>query len=111
MPNFDPHSVNNEFPSPTPGLPDWNLEIAPDPSYSDFEVYRDVAMGTRPWLGSFGDEYSQYMQQAYYPSPEGMQILSEQQQLELMAALEHDGLPEILPLGSDAATSYAGYIF
>ncbi len=110
MPDFDPHSVNNEFPSTIPGLPHWDPNVTAAPSQTAFPGYNDVTMDTKPWLGSFGEEYSRYMHQAYYPPQKRMQSLSEQQQLELMAALEQDQLPDVSNLISDAATSYTGNI-
>ena len=110
MPNFNPRSMDNELPSTIPGLPHWDPNLALEPSQSAFPGYNDVAMDMTPWLGSFGDEYSRYMHQAYDPPPLQMQSLSEQQQLELMAALEQDQLPDMSSLMCDTATSYTGNI-
>lgn len=110
MLNFDPNSVNNAFPATIPSLTHWDSEMPTVSSEPDFAGYNDVAMDTKPWLGSFGDEYSRYMHQAYNPPQQQMQSLSEQQQLELMAALERDQLPDVSSLMSDAATFYTGNI-
>jgi hypothetical protein len=110
MPNFNPHSVENELPSTIPGLPQWDPSIAFDSSQPAFPGYNDIAMDMTPWLGSFGDEYSRYTHQAYDPPPQQIQSLSEQQQLELMAALEQDQLPDVSALTGDAATSYTGNV-
>jgi hypothetical protein len=110
VPTFNPHSVENKFPSMIPGLPQWDPNLASDLLQSTFPGYNDIVMDTKPWLGSFGDEYSRYLQQPYYPPEQQMQSLSEQQQLELMAALEQDQLPDVSNLVSDAATFYTGNI-
>lgn len=106
MPDFDPDSIYNRFPSTIPGLPQWDPNVTMGSSQSEFTGYNDVAMDTKPWLGSFGDEYSRYMHQTYIPPQQQMQSLSEQQQLELMAALEQDQLPDVSKLVSDVAASY-----
>ncbi len=110
MPDFDPNSVNNAFPATMPGASHWDSEMTTGSCEPDFAGYNDVAMDMKPWLGSFGDEYSRYMQQAYNPPQRQMRSLSEQQRLELMAALERDQLPDVSNLMSDAATSYTGNI-
>jgi hypothetical protein len=108
--NFNPDSITNEFPSTIPGCPQWNPGIDCTSTQSAFIGYKDVDMDTKPWLGSFGDEYSRYMHQAFYHPQQQMQSLSEEQQLELMAALEQDQLPDVSNLVSDATTFYTGNI-
>jgi hypothetical protein len=108
--SFDPQSFSNDFPSTIPGLPLWDPSMASDSTQPELQAYNDVEMDTRPWLGSFGEEYSRYMHQAWFPPQQQMQTLSEEQQLELMAALEHDQLPDVSNLVSDSATTYTGHI-
>jgi hypothetical protein len=110
MPSFDPASVGNTFPAATPGLQHWDSNLNSDSSQPAFMGYNDVEMDTKPWLGDFGDEYSRYMHQDYSPSQHKMQSLSEQQQLELMAELEQDELPDVSNLLSDAEAFYNGNI-
>ena len=110
MPSFNPLSIDNELPSTISGLPQWDATFGLDTSQSAFPGYNDKEMDTTPWLASFGDEYSRYMHHAYNPTPQRMQSLSEQQQLELMAALEQDQLPDVSGLTTDAATFYNGNI-
>lgn len=109
IPIFDPSSINNALPSTLSGFPQWNPAFGLDSSQSAFPGYNDMAMDTTPWLASIGDEYSSYMHQAYHP-PQRMQSLSQQQQVELMAALEQDQLPDVSGLASDATTFYSGKI-
>jgi hypothetical protein len=106
IPDFNPQSVANDFPPTIPGFPHWDPNMASSSFQSAFAGNPDVGVDTKPWLGSFGEEYSRYMHQAYYPPQEQMQSLSEQQQLELMATLEQDQLPDVSSLASDAATFY-----
>lgn len=110
MPTFDPNSVNNEFPSTIPGLPHWDPNLPIHSSEPAFAGYNDVTMEIRPWLGSFGEEYSRYMNHAYFPPEERMQTLSEQQQHDLMAELEKAQLPDVSGLISDTTTFYTGNV-
>ena len=110
MTNLNPDSVTNEFSSTIPDFPHWDSTVTPFWSQSAFGSHKDVTMDTKPWLGSFGDEYSRCMHQAYYAPQQQIQSLSQQQQLELMAALEQDQLPDVSKLISDAATFYTGNI-
>ena len=113
---------------PVYGLPDFNLDfgsladplstqvsqgwhpgstLAPSghPHFAQVDVDMD-----RPWLGSFGDEYSRFTQQMYFPSSQKLQPLSEQQQTELMATLEQDQLPDVSKLVSESATFYRAHL-
>lgn len=108
MANFNPNSFMNEFPSTIPARTHLDPNMASDASQMGFTGYLDVEMDTRPWLGSFGDEYSRYTHQAFYPPPERMQSLTGQDQFDLMAALEQDQLPDVSNLMGDAATYYTG---
>jgi len=110
LPSFDPASLDNTLLAATPGLQYWDFNLNSDSSQPAFAGYNDVEMDTKPWLGDFGDEYSRYMHQDYSPSQYRMQSLSEQQQLELMAELEQDELPDVSNLLSDAETFYSGNI-
>lgn len=103
--SFDPESVNNEIPSTIPGFPHWDPDMNPDFPPPNFASDHEMA-SEKPWLGSFGEAYSRYMHQHYCPPDHKLQSLSEQQQIELMSALEQDQLPDISMLMADAATSY-----
>jgi hypothetical protein len=110
IPSFNPNSVNNMFPATIPGLQNWDSNQTAASGQAAFAGYNDVVMDTKPWLGDFGDEYSRYMHQDYNPPRQRMESLSEQQQHELMAALEQDQLPDVSQLISDAETFYDGNI-
>lgn len=56
--NFNPNSFMNEFPSTIPTRTHWDSNMASNTFPTGFTGYLDVEMDTRPWLGSFGDEYS-----------------------------------------------------
>jgi hypothetical protein len=108
--DFDSNSLENPFPTTITGLQHWDRNITSPLSQTAFAGYNDIEMDTRPWLGSFGDEYSQYMHQACYPPEQHMQSLSQEEQLELMATLEQAQLPDLSHLISDEAISYDGNI-
>lgn len=85
--NFDPASFYNPFPSALPSLQYWSTpgSNTPGTAYSlplhDHDYY----------LGSIGDQYSQYLH-ANYVAQQPVQSLSQEQQVELMRSLESDGL-------------------
>ena len=93
-----------------PSMSAWDPNVTLPPQNSPYYCQTDMEMDTRPWLGSFGDEYSRYAQQMYFPSSEQMQALSEQQQSELMATLEQDKLPDVSRLVSESATFYSAQL-
>jgi hypothetical protein len=110
MPWSDHASLRSMLPAAAPELQHWESILHSDSSQPAFVGDNDVEMDTKPWLGDFGDEYSRYMHQDYNPSQHKMQSLSEQQQLELMAELEQDELPDVSNLLSDAEALYSGNI-
>ena len=108
--NFSPSSVNNIFPLQISGLHQWDPSVTAGSVWPDFMAQVDVDMDRKPWLGSFGDEYSRYMNQAYFPSSQQMQQLNEQQQSELMANLENDQLPDVSNSVSESAIFYTAQL-
>lgn len=85
--SFDPASFYNPFPSALPSLQYWPTpgSNTPGTAYSlplyDHDYY----------LGSIGDQYSQYLH-ANYVGQQPVQSLSQEQQVELMRSLESVGL-------------------
>ena len=69
----------------------------------------DMDLDNAPWLGHFGDGYSHQLHQTFFPGPEQMQLLDQQQQSDLMASLERDELPDMSLYVSDAFTYYPGH--
>ena len=106
LPNFELNFENPTNPLAMPTSQHWQPNTTMAPTAPGQYDPLDVEMDYRPWLGSFGDEYSRYTQQMYFPSSQQMQPLSEQQQSELMATLERDQLPDVSMLVSESATFY-----
>ena len=86
-PAFDPSSVFNTFPSTMPGLQHW------DPDYSSPSATSNALALVAPmydptyYLGSIGEQYSQYLHAPYF-SEQAIQSLNQEQQSELMNTLE-----------------------
>ena len=86
-PDFDPNSFYNTFPSTMAGLQHW------DPNYSSPSATSNMLALAAPlydpsyYLGSIGEQYSQYLHAPYF-SEQAMQSLNEEQQSELMTSLE-----------------------
>ncbi|EXJ77672.1 hypothetical protein A1O3_09901 [Capronia epimyces CBS 606.96] len=109
LPGFDPHSTDGYLPATTKGSSCWTggpmipgvipgITGSPDINYDDL-----------PYLASFGQEYSRYMQQSYPPTYQ-VPTLSQQQQVELMESLEHSQFPDVSSLVSDATTFYSAQL-
>ena len=98
LPSFDlqqPHST-------------WNPNVTSPDGFPHFMASSNMHMDVddRPWLGYYGDEYSRYLQQTYFPSPQQTQSLNLQQHGELMETLEKSTLPDISYFLNDSATTY-----
>jgi hypothetical protein len=109
LPDFDLNFGNLTNPLSVPGSQSWHSNSTLAQSGHIHFAQADVDMD-RPWLGSFGDEYSRYTQQMYFPSSHQLQPLSGQQQTELMATLEQDQLPDVSKLVSESATFYRAHL-
>ena len=109
LPDFDLDFGNLTDPLSIPVSQAWHSGSTLAPSGNVHFAQADVDMD-KPWLGSFGDEYSRYTQQMYFPSSQQLQPLSEQQQTELMATLEQDQLPDVSKLVSESATFYRAHL-
>ncbi|KIX04962.1 uncharacterized protein Z518_05834 [Rhinocladiella mackenziei CBS 650.93] len=109
LPGFDPHNATGYIPTTSQDSSNWTSApmmpgIIPGITGSPNMNYDDL-----PYLASFGQEYSRYMQHSY-PSTYQMQSLSQQQQMELMASLERSQLPDVSNLVSDATTFYTAQL-
>lgn len=89
--NFDPTTPFNAFPSVLPGLPGWDPNYTAASTTASHLAYVDATVDPMLWLGSIGDQYSQYSNQ---PFPGRGRTLSQQEQIELMDSLE-DNIPDV----------------
>lgn len=88
-------------------LPAWNMDATTAAYANGYPAFAPMDLDQQPWLGSFGDAYSQYMQQTFFPTAHQARSLSEAQQIELMASLERAQLPDVpMTLISNANTFY-----
>jgi Fungal specific transcription factor domain len=105
LPGFD--VLNPSYvPTSTAGMTQWTPVTTASAVNTGYARSPEFAYNSQPWLASFGDEYSRYLNQAYGPPPDQMQSLSQQQQTELMSSLEQSQLPDVSNLVSDATTFY-----
>lgn len=99
------------------GLPGVDPKFAPYTSAPPTAVMDESAYFTgtpmnldqAPWLGQFGDEYSQQLHQTFFTGEHQMQTLDEEQQIVLMESLERTELPDVTPLMNDTLTFYPGH--
>ena len=84
---FDPASFYNPFPSTSPSLQHWSTPG----SNTSGETYSLPLNDHEYYLGSIGDQYSQYLHTTYV-AQQPVQSLSEEDQVRLMRNLESDGL-------------------
>ena len=104
----DPQVVDSSSPAFEPLLPHFDPKAAFGSLNSNATGFEEGELDPKAWLGWFGDEYSRYKGQAYQGPGQRMPSLSEEQQLELMATLEQDELPDVTDLANDVAVSYMG---
>lgn len=100
--NFDPASFYNPFPSTSPSLQHWSAPDSATPAAAYFLPRYDHEC----YLGSIGDQYSQYLH-APYIAQQPVQSLSQEDQMELMRSLE-SGLHSAGSL-SDKPNVFLGY--
>lgn len=109
LPGFDALTSAPFMPVTTQGMGPWpGMSAGPvDPGFASSPHFD---YNTPPWLATFGDEYSQYMNQTYAPMTNQMQTLSQQEQMELMASLEQCQLPDVSNLISNSTTFYTAQL-
>ena len=110
LPDFDPLTAAFFNPSMNQLPQHWDPNVTSSSVDASFFAPVDTIMHDRPWLGSFGDEYSRYMHETYFPPSQQLPPLSEQQQIELMASLEQDQLPDVSNLVSESTTFYRAHL-
>ena len=102
---FDPTSALNTIPTTIPGFRHWDPNVTTGTSMPPNVAYATPIDDQRFWMGSFGDEYSRYLQQPFYGTPL-TRGLSQQQQSELMANFESTPLPDVSRLINESKTFY-----
>ncbi|KAK2760795.1 hypothetical protein FQN54_002033 [Arachnomyces sp. PD_36] len=88
------NSPHNPFPSVVPGLQHWDPDFTMATTTSGHLAYSNATADPAFWVGSIGDQYSQYFNQPYPVPPWRERSLSQQEQIELMATLE-ENLPDV----------------
>lgn len=86
-PSFDPNSVFNTIPSTLPGLQHWDPDFSAPSEPANTLALAAPMYDPEFYLGSIGEQYSQYLHTQYLPQ-QSMQRLNEEQQSELMNTLE-----------------------
>lgn len=84
---FDPNSFYNTFPSTMPGLQHWDPEYSSPSATSNMLALAAPMYDPSYYLGSIGEQYSQYLHAPFF-SESAMQSLNQEQQSELMNSLE-----------------------
>jgi hypothetical protein len=103
---FDPTTPFNDFPSVLHGLPGWDPNYTAASTTASHLAYVDASVDPMLWLGSIGDQYSQYSHQPFPVAPWRERTLSQQEQFELMASLE-ENIPDVSShLVNESATFY-----
>ena len=104
---FDPTSAFNEFPSIVPGLENWDPNYSIDTSTPSHLMFPNPAIDPMFYVGSIGDEYSQFYQQPYTSGMWKDRSLTQEEISELMASLE-ENLPENTTAGNEVPAYYSG---
>lgn len=101
---FDPSSLYNPIPSIVPGLQHWDPNYTAASTTSSHLAYHANVDPTF-WMGSIGDEYSQFFNQPYPVSSWRGRSLSHAEQAELLANLVQNP-PQITLRPEESATYY-----
>ncbi|KAK2873919.1 hypothetical protein FQN49_001990 [Arthroderma sp. PD_2] len=104
--NFDPSSFHNNFPSVLPGLHHWDPNYTTASTTASHLTFPGAAIEPMSWVGTIGDQYSQFFNQPYQSSLFRDRRLSYQEHQELMDTLGHD-LPDVSQLVEESATFYS----
>ncbi|KAM5463021.1 hypothetical protein MauCBS54593_007680 [Microsporum audouinii] len=103
--NFDPSSFHNNFPSILPGLHHWDPNYNTASTTASYLTYPGVAIEPMSWVGTIGDQYSQFFNQPYQSTLFRDRRLSYEEHAELMNTIGHD-LPDVSQLVEEPATFY-----
>ncbi|WEW55767.1 hypothetical protein PRK78_001200 [Emydomyces testavorans] len=102
---FDPSSFHNSFPSVVPGLQNWDTNYRAASTMAGHLSHCNAELDPMVWTGTFGEQYSQFFNQAYPNTGWRDRSLSQEEQSELMAHLI-DELPDVSYLVNESATFY-----
>lgn len=92
--SVDPNTPYNTIPSVVPGLQGWDPNFSLASTTAGHLSYIDATVDPMNWSNSIGDQYSQYFNEPY-PIPSWRErTLSQQEQIELLASLEHN-IPDV----------------
>ncbi|KKZ65313.1 hypothetical protein EMCG_08829 [[Emmonsia] crescens] len=83
---FDPNSLYNHFPSLLPGLQHWDPNYTAASTTAGHLSYSNANVDPMFWLGSIGDQYSQFFNQPYPTDVRG-RSLTQEEHMELMENL------------------------
>ncbi|KAJ5089408.1 hypothetical protein N7532_008092 [Penicillium argentinense] len=92
--SIDPNTPYNAIPSVVPGLQGWDPNFSLASTTAGHLAYIDASVDPMQWTSSIGDQYSQYFNEPFPVPPWRERTLSQQEQIELMASLEHD-IPDV----------------
>lgn len=92
--SIDPNTPYNSIPSVVPGLQGWDPNFSLASTTAGHLAYVDASVDPMNWTTSIGDQYSQYFNEPF-PVPSWRErTLSQQEQIELLASLEHN-IPDV----------------
>lgn len=92
--SIDPTTPHNAIPSVLPGLQGWDPNFTLASTTASHLAYVDATVDPMQWTSTIGDQYSQYFNEPF-PVPSWRErTLSQQEQIELMASLEHN-IPDV----------------
>jgi hypothetical protein len=92
--SIDPNTPYNSIPSVVPGLQGWDPNFSLASTTAGHLAYVDAFVDPMNWTTSIGDQYSQYFNEPF-PVPSWRErTLSQQEQIELLASLEHN-IPDV----------------
>lgn len=92
--SLDPNTPYNAMPSVLPGLQGWDPHFSLASTTASNLAYVNAAVDLMEWTTSIGDQYSQYFNEPF-PVPSWRErTLSQQEQIELLASLEHN-IPDV----------------
>ncbi|CAG8906491.1 unnamed protein product [Penicillium egyptiacum] len=91
--SIDPNTPYNTIPSVVPGLQGWDPNFSLASTTAGHLAYTDATVDPMNW-STIGDQYSQYFNEPF-PVPSWRErTLSQQEQIELLASLEHN-IPDV----------------
>jgi hypothetical protein len=92
--SIDPNTPYNTMPSVVPGLQGWDPNFSLASTTASHLAYIEATVDPMHWESSIGDQYSNYFNEPFPIPPWRERTLSQQEQIELMASLEHN-IPDV----------------